>query len=30
MIQMQNLFLHNWMNELFLQENKVPEHCLEL
>ena len=23
------LFLHNWINKLFSEENKVPEHCLK-
>ena len=23
-------FSHNWINKLFSEENKVPEHCLTL
>ena len=24
------IFCHEWINKLFSEENKVPEHCLNL
>ena len=29
-IQTQKLIFHNWINKLFSEEDKVPEHCLKL